>query len=427
MSKKKRARYGRDAPAPARRSEGSTGGWIELASPDAYKVLCLDGYRPLNECPEVQMCVSVYADLVSAMTVRILRNTEKGDIRVKDQLSRKLDITPAKHMTRAQLMHVITRGMLENGNQVTVPVYSGPYLDRLIPLPPREVSFRADPADIEEYRVTWRGREFRPDEVLHFPFRPDPDQPWHGRGLEFALRDIVKSLRQANATRRALQESPAPSLIVKVDGLTEEFASKQGRKRLREQYIDSSEAGEPWLIPAEAFSVDQVKPLTMSDLAIKENLELDKRSVAALFGVPPFLVGIGEYRQDEYQHFLSTRVMAIVRIIEQVLTNGLLWSEDLYVSMNPRSLYNYSLSDLINVGKEMVDRAAMRRNEWRDWMGMPPDPDMDELFLLENYLPTNRLGDQAKLNDPAEGGDENDESPAAELPDADHDSAANDP
>ena len=263
--------------------------------------------------------------------------------------------------------------------------------------------------------------------MLHFPFRPDPDQPWRGRGLEFALRDIVKSLRQANATRRALQESPAPSLIVKVDGLTEEFASKQGRKRLREQYIDSSEAGEPWLIPAEAFSVDQVKPLTMSDLAIKENLELDKRSVAALFGVPPFLVGIGEYRQDEYQHFLSTRVMAIVRIIEQVMTSGLLWSEDLYVSMNPRSLYNYSLSDLINVGKEMVDRAAMRRNEWRDWMGMPPDPDMDELFLLENYLPTNRLGDQAKLNDPAEGGDENDESPAAELPDPDHDGAANDP
>ena len=159
-------------------------------------------------------------------------------------------------------------------------------------------------------------------------------------------------------------------------------------------------------IPAEAFAVEQVKPLTLADLAIKDNLELDKRSVAAIFGVPPFMIGIGEYQQDAYQHFLTTRVMAVAKEIEQVLTAGLLWSDDLYWSLNPRSLYNYALSDMINVGKEMVDRAAMRRNEWRDWMGMSPDPDMDELFLLENYLPTKMLGKQKKLK----GGDENDDA-----------------
>ena len=62
---------------------------------------------------------------------------------------------------------------------------------------------------------------------------------------------------------------------------------------------------------------------------------------------------------------------------------------------------NYELDELVKAGAEMVDRIAMRRNEWRDWMGLPPDPDMDELIALENYLPADRLGDQSKLN----GGD----------------------
>jgi hypothetical protein len=45
----------------------------------------------------------------------------------------------------------------------------------------------------------------------------------------------------------------------------------------------------------------------------------------------------------------------------------------------------------------MVDRMAMRRNEWRDWMGLEPDEEMDELLALENYIPADRLGDQKKL------------------------------
>ena len=41
---------------------------------------------------------------------------------------------------------------------------------------------------------------------------------------------------------------------------------------------------------------------------------------------------------------------------------------------------------------------ALRRNEWRGWMGLPPDGEMDELLALENYIPADKLGDQAKLN-----------------------------
>lgn len=383
-----------------KRTEGCSG--IAITSPDAWRILCENGYRSIMKCPEVQMCINVYADLISSMTLRLMENTDRGDLRVKNELSRLLDIEPNKYMTHMTFFQTIVRALMENGNQITYPTYQGGFLQSLKPLEPAQVSIV--PVGMDDYQVTYRGQVFQPDEVLHFILNPDPNVPYRGRGYQAYLRDVVKSIRQANATRAAIQESPSPSIIVKVDGLTEEFKSPEGRAKLGEQFWDASENGRPWFIPAEAFEVEQVKPLNLADLAIKDSLELDKRSIAAIFGIPAFLVGVGEFRLDEYQLFLTTRLMAVARIIEQTMTRGLLWSERLYLSFNPRSLYNYSLNDLVNTGKEMVDRMAMRRNEWRDWIGLPPDSEMDELLALENYIPADRLGDQSKL---VEGGESN--------------------
>lgn len=377
-----------------------------LVDPAQWKILCQDGYRPVIRCPEVQMCIGIYADLISSMTIHLMANSENGDIRIRNELAKKLDVSPSRHMTRTPFMQWIVRTLLGEGegNAVLIPSFREGLLDDIRPVPYSDVSFR--PEKNGDYRICVNGVDFRPDEVLHFVFNPDPIEYWKGRGLSVALKDFVKTLQQANSTRTALMESPSPNLIVKVDGLTEEFASKEGRKKLREQYLDSSENGEPWFIPAEAFSVEKVQPLSIADLAIKDSIELDKRSIAALFGVPPFLVGIDGYSQEAYQHFLATRVAPLAHAIEQELTKKLLYSPEMYFRLNSRSLYNYSMADLVAAGSQMVDRQTLRRNEWRDWLGLPPDPEMDVLLALENYIPANRLGDQKKLNGGGSGADE---------------------
>ena len=45
----------------------------------------------------------------------------------------------------------------------------------------------------------------------------------------------------------------------------------------------------------------------------------------------------------------------------------------------------------------------MRRNELRDWLGMSPDPEMDDVLILENYLRKNKND----LSDAQTGGEEN--------------------
>jgi len=375
-----------------------------LCSLDAYNILTAGSYTRLSDCPEVKMCVHVYADLISSMTLHLMQNTEKGDVRVKNELSRKMDINPNKLMTSKTFIYNLVWSLMlpGNGNQVTYPRYKDGYLDNLEPFRPSYVSFMND-LNSNDYVISYGGKTFRPDEVLHFVINPDPEYPWIGTGYRAVLTDVLKGLKQASKTKQALMESPAPSIIVKVDGLTEEFASLEGRKKLAAQYLDSSENGQPWFIPADLFDIKEIKPLTLNDLALAKNMEIDKRTVAGIFTMPPFLVGVGDFNKDEFNNFVGTQIMSKAKVIEQELTRKLLYSPDLYWRFNPRSLYSYSLTEITAIGSAMVDRMAMRRNEWRDWVGISPDAEMEELLALENYVPADKLGDQKKLN----GGDGN--------------------
>lgn len=402
MSKKaRRAKNSRDAPA---RRDVKKSSAVFLSDPDSYKILCADGYRPLSSCPEVQMCIAAYAEAIANMTLHLMVNTDKGDVRIRDNLSRKLDIEPNHDMTHQTFFENIVRVMLTEGNQVTIPVYEGEFLRDLLPVKPSKVSFQENG---DSYLVMIGGIPYSPDEVLHFPINPDPERPYMGLGFRVALADVVKSLRQTTATKNALMESPMPSMIVKVDGLGERLQTPEGRKELTDQYLGETRGGRPWMIPAETMSIETVKPLTLNDLAIKTSLEIDKRSIAAVIGVPAFLVGIGNFDAKEYNWFIATKVMRVARILQQELTRKILYSPDRYWRFNPRSLMSYDIDQIITAGKEMIDRMALRRNEWRDWIGFEPDAEMEELLALENFVPADRLGDQKKLKDGGGDGDGN--------------------
>lgn len=389
------SRHKRGRPAPRERPQKRSMAW--LCSSEAFDTLTCQGYTSLAHNPEIAAGVDTIARLLGSMTIHLMENQEDGDVRIKNELSRKIDIEPNAYMTRESFIHWIVRTLyLEgNGNAVVWPNTRAGILRDLQPIPPSYTSFVPDGWG---YRVVVSGREYDPDDVLHFTLNPDSLYPWLGTGYRISLADVANNLKQAAATEKGFMSSKwKPSLIVKVDAMTDEFSSPEGRQKLLESYAMSGEAGEPWLIPAEQFEVEQVKPLTLSDLALDSMVTLDKRTVAAVLGIPPFVLGVGDFNRDAWNNFVNTTIMPLARNIEQEMTKKLLYSPSWFFRFNSWSLFSYSITELVSAGAEMVDRMALRRNEWRSWLNLPPDPDMNELLALENYLPADRLGDQAKL------------------------------
>ena len=189
-----------------------------------------------------------------------------------------------------------------------------------------------------------------------------------------------------------MQSKWKPSLIVKVDGLIDEFSTPAGRQKLVDSYLDTEAPGAPWIIPAEQFSVEQVKPLTLSDLALADMVTLDKKTVASILGVPPFVLGAGDFKRDEWNNFINSRVMPIARMIEQELTKKLLYSPNRFFRFSARSLYNYDLKDMAQVADDQYIRGIMTGNEVRDWIGLSPLPGLNQLVILENYIPADMVG-----------------------------------
>ena len=359
----------------------------------------LPGYVPLTKNEQVMECVYMIADLISSMTIHLMKNGDKGDARVKNGLSAKIDITHYSLTTRKAWMHKIVDDLCVRGNSYVLPVIGrNGFIEDLVPLPASQVTLINK--TLSSYAIRYNGDAFEPNEVVHFSLNPSELYPYEGRGFAPMLKRAVENVAQANATKKAFLKSKwQPSLIMSINADSEALQDPERRKKILNSYTETTEEGEPWIIPAGEIDIKTINPLTLNDLAIQDSLTLDIKQIAAAFGIPPFMVGIGDFKKDEYNNFISHRLMPIAMGIQQELTKKLLDAPNYYFRFNPRSLMMYDLGEIVNMAKETVNSGMITRNEGRQEIGYAPSDaeGMDDFVVLENYIPVAKIGEQKKL------------------------------
>lgn len=395
-----------------KRSASNVAYFFDTSGKDAH---ILVGYQTLDKNPDVQICVNTIADLVSSMSIQLLENVENGDVRIYDQFSKMIDISPNKHMTRKTFIQSIIREALlkGDGNSIVIPHFNrvdgNYYLSDLEILDMYQVSFY--PYE-NTYKIKYLGRDLEPDEVLHFVFNPSRQCPYYGEGYAPILKDVVMNVAQGNATKNSFFKSKfAPSVIISVDADNEEMLDAEKREKILNSYIGNTQAGKPWLIPSNEITVHQVKPLSLRDLALNESLEIERKQIASAFGIPSFMVGLGEFKRDEYNQFISTKIKSFADVIQQELTKKLVMSNKRYFKFNARSLMQYEIKELSTLAKELTALGIINRNEARKLFDFSPinKDGMNDYSTLENYINVGDLSKQKKLvqDNTLEGGDTN--------------------
>lgn len=331
------------------------------------------------------------------MTIMLMENREGGDVRIKNELSRKLDITPNRYMTRMNFIQRVVMDMCIYGNAVVYPKMKNGYLESLDPWEASAVSFHAKG---DGYEICYGGQTFRPDEVLHFAWNPDDQEPFRGLGVAPQIKGTVENLMQENATKSAFLRSKwKPSMIISIQADVTELQDPELRQNILGSYARETEMGEPWVIPAGEIDLKTIQPLTLQDLAIQDGITLDKKELAAGIGVPGFLVGVGTFSREEHNHFIGTKIMEVATNIQQEFTRKLVTSPQWYVKLNQKSLMQYSLTEKKDFVNGMVANGMLTRNEGRAEFDYAPvdNPGMNDYIILENYIPVEQSGDQKKL------------------------------
>lgn len=373
---------------------------VWLNGEDAKNMLLPAGFMPVTKNEEVRKCIHRIADLVSSMTIMLMENGDGGDMRLKNELSKKIDVYPNNNMVRKNFIYKIVVDMIAHGNAVVYPKTKDGLLDNLIIWDIDGISYRGD---LEQYEIQYRLQTYAPDELLHFVLIPDDLFPYKGQGFVPIVKDTIANIVQANTTKKGfLQSKWRPSLIIKVESDAEGMQIKEEREKILNSYVGDTETGEPWIVPASEIDVKEIRPLSLQDLAIQEGLTLDKKSIAAAFGVPAYMLGVGTFSKDEYNNFISSVIMPIAKVIEQELSKKVVYSPTWYFKFNAKSLMQYDLSELTSHVKEMIGGGMMNRNEGRNAFDMSPVEGLDEYVVLENYIPVADVGNQKKL-----GGGEN--------------------
>lgn len=361
--------------------------------------ICAGGYTSLDQDPTIMTACEVIARLVGLVSWHLMQNTDQGDKRIKNELSRKLDISPNDYMVRQNFYEAIALNLLlyGDGNCIVMPHTENGYLKDLEVIAASRVSFMKD-SNSYGYWVLIDGIKYDPRDLLHFRLSADKNDPWKGRGIRVSIKDVANNLQQAAATEKAfMSQKYKPSVIVNVQAMGEAFQSSEGRDKIVQDYLETTEAGKPWVIPAEQMNVSTVKPLTLQDLAISDTVKLNKATAASIVGVPSFLVGVGTFNKDEFNNFITTRVREVVENIQQTLTKGLILSDRWYVKGNIWALLDWDLATIQAVFTAFGDRGWISGNEARDRINLEPKEGLDELKVLENYIPASMSGNQSKL------------------------------
>lgn len=359
------------------------------------------GYTSLDQNPTILTACQAVATLVGLVSWHIMENTDGGDRRIKNELSRKIDIDPNSYTTRADFYEAIAMNMLlyGDGNAVVRPHTENGYLRDLEVVPMDRVTFMPDNVLGYGYWILIDGVKYDPRDLLHFRLHPDKQYPWKGTGIKVAISDVAHNLKQAAHTEKSFLASEyKPPIIVKLQAMGEEFQTPAGREKIAEDYLKTNKAGEPWIIPAEQMDVTSVKPLTLQDLAISDTVKIDMQTAASIVGVPSFLVGVGDFKKDEYNNFVQTTVRHIVEKIQQTMTKGLILSPNWYLKGNIWALLDWDLQQITTVFTSGGDRGWVTGNEFRDRINLEPKEGLDELKVLENYIPADMSGNQNKLN-----------------------------
>ena len=258
----------------------------------------------------------------------------------------------------------------------------------------------------EGYEIIGYGKtvEFTRDEVIHL-HGYDPKDPRKGLSPLETLRQLLSEQFAAAEHREGLWKQGARASLVIERPLGAPPWSDTARSRFKadwdSSYTGSRNSGKTAILE-EGMIAKPLETFSPRDSQYIESMQLAREVVAAAYGVPTGLLGLGnstyaslsEQNRQLYQNALAPWLTLIQEELEaQLLTD--FDEEDAYLEFNLADKLKGSFEEQATVLQASVGAPYLTRNEARARLNLPALEGADELVVPLNVL----VGGQASPQD----------------------------
>lgn len=370
----------------------------------------LDGFTPIYSqfgnniyaSDVVQQALKCIVDEIKKLTPTHIRYKGNDPVPVKSTVQDVLD-DPNPLMTTSEFLEKITWLLLMNYNVFIVPIYrtwvdvttneERRYYEALYPISPTQVDFIEDGLGrLYVHFMFMNGYETTVpyDDIIHIRYNFSVNQYMGGDLLGQPNNEALLTTLNLNhdllqGVAKAMKSSYAVNGIVKYNTLMDDGKMDTALREL-EAKLRNNESG---FLPID-LKADFTPLERKTALVDKPTLEFIDSKILRTWGISlPILTG--DYTKDQYEAFYQKALEPIIVSYDQGFTKGLFTKrERAYnnrVKLYPKDLIFLSVTQTIEMIKELSPTGALFENEKRAALGLRPLPELEgKRYMSLNWI-----------------------------------------
>ena len=370
----------------------------------------LDGFTPIYSqfgnniyaSDVVQQALKCIVDEVKKLKPTHIRYKGNDPVPVKSTVQDVLD-DPNPLMTTSEFLEKITWLLLMNYNVFIIPIYrtwvdentkeERRYYEALYPISPTQVDFIEDGLGrLYVHFLFMNGFDttIPYDDIIHIRYNYSVNQYMGGDLMGQPNNEALLTTLNLNhdllqGVAKAMKSSYAVNGIVKYATLMDDGKMDTALREL-EAKLQNNESG---FLPID-LKADFTPLERKTALVDKQTLEFIDSKILRTWGISlPILTG--DYTKDQYEAFYQKALEPIIVSYDQGFTKGLFTKrERAYnnrVKLYPKDLIFLSVTQTIEMIKELSPTGALFENEKRAALGLRPLPELEgKRYMSLNWI-----------------------------------------
>lgn len=388
----------------------------------------LDGFLPIYEqfgtniyaSDVVQQALKCIVDEMKKLNPTHVRYKDSDPVPVKGSSIQDVLREPNQLMTTSDFLEKVCWLLLLNYNVFIIPTYytwiddktgaERRYYEALYPIKPTQVDFIEDAGGRLFVKFWfWNGETttVRYDDVIHIRYNYSVNEYMGGNEMGQPDHQALLETLELNKTlltgvAKAMKASYAVNAVVKYNTLMDDGKTERAIRDL-ERKLKNNESG---LLPLDLKTEFSPLPRSVS-LVDEATLKFVDEKILRNWKVPLCIL-TGDYTKEQYEAFYQSALEPLIVAISQAFTKKMFTSREKAfgnkVELYPKDLIFMTMSQTLEMIKQLSPTGALFENEKRVALGLRPLPELEgKRYMSLNWIDADsanqyQIGDNANVN-----------------------------